>query len=105
VVFVKTDVFEGTYRHHHQTRIGELGTMLAVTSSPILVTLMIEAIRSAETSVLTRITRRDIPEDDILHSHHRGNIKSYVTYWFLQRGPNVFPVKLELLSYICYFML
>jgi hypothetical protein len=36
------------------TRIGELGTTLAVTSSPILVTLMMEALRSNETSVLTR---------------------------------------------------
>jgi hypothetical protein len=33
------------------TRIGELGT-LAVTSSPILVTLMMEALSSSETSLL-----------------------------------------------------
>jgi hypothetical protein len=28
--------------------------------------------------VFTRATRRSIPEDDILHSHCRENLKSYI---------------------------
>jgi hypothetical protein len=81
------------------TTIGELGTVLAVTStshvvflrsvfrllvtanvvpsSPILVTLMMEALRSSETSVLTRTTGRNITSDGILHSHSREKLKSY----------------------------
>jgi hypothetical protein len=49
-----------------------------VPSSQILITLFLEAIGSSETSVLITTTKRNIPEDGILHSHCRENLKSYI---------------------------
>jgi hypothetical protein len=70
------------------TGIGELGTKVAETITqrtllrnteiPILVTLMMETPRSSETSVLTRSARHNMPEDALLHSHRRENLKSYL---------------------------
>jgi hypothetical protein len=59
--------------------------LCTVVRRAILVTLMMEAIRSSETSVLRRTTRRNVPEDDIVHSHRRENLKSYIalTGWTL----------------------
>jgi hypothetical protein len=42
-----------------------------IPSSVILSALMMQAIRSYQTSVLIGAARRHIPEDGILHSHRR----------------------------------
>jgi hypothetical protein len=75
VALVRTDVSEERIVLLRSMR-RLLVTANAVPSSPILVSLIMEALISSETSVLTKSTRLTIPEDGILHSHSRENLKS-----------------------------
>jgi hypothetical protein len=72
VALIRTDVLEEHITSIVRvTRIGMLGITLAVTSNwstPILVTLMMGAIHSSETPVLTRATQCNIPEDCTLEA-------------------------------------
>jgi hypothetical protein len=53
-------------------------TANVIPSSPILVTLMMKAMRSSETSALTRAIQRHIPEEGVFYSRRRENLKSYI---------------------------
>jgi hypothetical protein len=83
VALVRTDVSEErTTAIIRLTRICELVTLAVTSNRRTLrrntVTLMMEALRSSETSAHTRAIQRNIPEDGFLHSHRRENLKSYI---------------------------
>jgi hypothetical protein len=72
----KNRYFRGTYRFHHKGDQNQQATVFLrsvlrllfgvnVPSSPILAALIMEAIRSSEMSVLTKASRRNIPEEGI----------------------------------------
>jgi hypothetical protein len=81
VALVRTEVSEeGIASIIRVIRISEIGTAYfsqpalvasyCFPSSPILFTLMIEALCSSETSVFTRTTQRHISEEGILQNKH-----------------------------------
>jgi hypothetical protein len=55
------------------TRFGELDTLAVINNRCTLQRMFLS---SSETSVPTRSTRRNVPEDAILHSHRPENFKS-----------------------------
>jgi hypothetical protein len=73
----RRNIPEDTILHTHRRENLKSYTASVVSSSPILVTVMKEALSSSETPVLTRASQRNIPEDTILYSHRRENLKSY----------------------------
>jgi hypothetical protein len=78
VALVRTDVSEELRAYFiKETRIGEL----------ILVTLMMEALSSSETSVVTRATSRKIPEDAILNIVTSLQLNN--THYFLPSGDDI----------------
>jgi hypothetical protein len=85
VALGRTDVSEELSAYFIRvTRIGELGTTLAIPSNRRTLRRK-DALSYTETSVLTIATRRNIPEDAILHINRRENLKSYIalTGWTL----------------------
>jgi hypothetical protein len=75
VVLVRTDfLVERITSIIMVTKLSDLTT--STVTSNTTVTMIMGAICSSETLVLTRVTWHNTPEDGIFHSHRRENLKS-----------------------------
>jgi hypothetical protein len=60
---------------------------------------MMEEMRFSETSVLTKAARCNIPEDDILHSHRREDLRSYlVSFLYRWKTPKLVMLLTPVMS-------
>jgi hypothetical protein len=81
VALVRTDVSEELSTSFMRvTQIGELGTMLAVTSNRRTLRRNTKS-SSSEMPVLTRATRRNIQEDTILHNSRLSWLNSSYRFY------------------------
>jgi hypothetical protein len=97
VTLVRTDISDELGASFIRlTRIGELGTTLTVTSNRRTLRRRLR-LSYSETSVLTRTTRRNIPEDTNLHTN--GNYLGSVSECFCSRVRKL--TILIILSVLC----
>jgi hypothetical protein len=89
-----------------------LVTADVVPTSLIVVNPMMEAICSSETLILIRVTWHNIPDNGILHSHRRENLKSYnILYlihsidWIMPQAMGKKPVQLVQIDRACPYLL
>jgi hypothetical protein len=99
MALVRTDVSQEYISFFiKMTRIGELGTLLAVIGLQILVTVMMEVIRSSETPILARAIWHNIPEDSILFMCNYVHWFSVMNHFTSQMS---MPACITILSVTC----
>jgi hypothetical protein len=70
---------------------------VALVRTDVLEELSASIICSSKTLVLTRVTRLNIPENGILHSRHRENLRSYIVGKMLLYNPTFLSLEVNYL--------